>query len=105
MFSPYADGVHPFMLIPRDKSAVAGQRLSRKSLPRVGRFAAPYKAAIIGFVGTILVGAIVALVPPFLFRRIVDDAIPQANRGLIVTLTVILVVAAFGDALLQIVQR
>ena len=105
MFSPYADGVHPFMLIPRDKSAVAGQRLSRKSLPRVGRFAAPYKAAIIGFVGTILVGAIVALVPPFLFRRIVDDAIPQANRGLIVTLTVILVIAAFGDALLQIVQR
>lgn len=93
------------MLIPRDKSAVKGQRLSRKSLPRVAAFAAPYKASIIGFVGTILIGALVALVPPFLFRRIVDDAIPRADRGLIVVLTVVLVVAAFGDALLQIVQR
>lgn len=93
------------MLIPRDKSAVKGQRLSRKSLPRIATFAAPYKASIIGFVGTILIGALVALVPPFLFRRIVDDAIPRADRGLIVVLTVVLVVAAFGDALLQIVQR
>jgi ATP-binding cassette subfamily B protein len=40
-----------------------------------------------------------------LFRLIVDKAIPQADKNRIVTLTIILVVAALADAVLQIVQR
>jgi ATP-binding cassette subfamily B protein len=44
-------------------------------------------------------------VPPLLFRLIVDKAIPQADKNRIVTLTIILVVAALADAVLQIVQR
>jgi ATP-binding cassette subfamily B protein len=51
------------------------------------------------------VAALLALVPPLLFRLIVDKAIPQADKNRIVTLTIILVVAALADAVLQIVQR
>jgi ATP-binding cassette, subfamily B, bacterial len=74
-------------------------------MKRVWQFATPYKLPIIGLLVSIFVAALLALVPPLLFRLIVDKAIPQADKNRIVTLTIILVVAALADAVLQIVQR
>jgi len=74
-------------------------------MKRVWQFATPYKWPIIGLLVSIFVAALLALVPPLLFRLIVDKAIPQADKNRIVTLTIILVVAALVDAVLQIVQR
>jgi ATP-binding cassette subfamily B protein len=74
-------------------------------MKRVWQFATPYKWPIIGLLVSIFVAALMALVPPLLFRLIVDKAIPQADKNRIVTLTIILVVAALADAVLQIVQR
>ena len=97
--------MHPHQLIPRDKAGVAGASISRTSVRRVWRFARPYRRSILGFLATILVSSVIALVPPLLFRLIVDEAIPDAAKRRIVFLTVILVIVAVGDALLQIVQR
>ena len=68
-------------------------------------FARPYSSSIIGFLISILVSAAIALVPPLLFRTIVDTAIPAGDKRQIVILTIILVVVAMGDAILSIVQR
>ena len=68
-------------------------------------FARPYSSSIIGFLISILVSAAIALVPPLLFRNIVDTAIPAGDKRQIVILTIILVVVAMGDAILSIVQR
>jgi ATP-binding cassette subfamily B protein len=68
-------------------------------------FARPYSSSIIGFLISILVAAAIALVPPLLFRTIVDTAIPAGDKRRIVILTIILVVVAMGDAILSIVQR
>jgi ATP-binding cassette subfamily B protein len=72
---------------------------------RVVVFARPYSSSIIGFLISILVSAAIALVPPLLFRNIVDTAIPAGDKRRIVILTIILVVVAMGDAILSIVQR
>ena len=72
---------------------------------RVVVFARPYSSSIIGFLISILVSAAIALVPPLLFRNIVDTAIPAGDKRQIVILTIILVVVAMGDAILSIVQR
>jgi ATP-binding cassette subfamily B protein len=72
---------------------------------RVVVFARPYSSSIIGFLVSILVSAAIALVPPLLFRNIVDTAIPAGDKRRIVILTIILVVVAMGDAILSIVQR
>ncbi len=74
-------------------------------MKRVAQFAKPYKWSIAGFLVSILVAAVVALVPPLLFRTIVDQAIPEADKRRIVWLTIILVTAAVLDAVLQIIQR
>jgi ATP-binding cassette subfamily B protein len=72
---------------------------------RVVVFARPYSSSILGFLISILVSAAIALVPPLLFRTIVDTAIPAGDKRRIVVLTIILVVVAMGDAILSIVQR
>jgi ATP-binding cassette subfamily B protein len=97
--------VLPHHLIPRDKSAVTGAKIGKTALRRVWQFAHPYRRSISGFLITILVTAVIALIPPFMFRMIVDHAIPDGDMRRIVTLTVVLVVVALGDAVLQIVQR
>ena len=43
--------------------------------------------------------------PPFVFRSIIDNAIPDSNRGQIVVLAGLAALAAVGDAGLAIVQR
>lgn len=95
----------PHMLLPGDADAVKGARLRRDSLRRVMGFARPYRARIIGFVVSILVAALVGLAPPFLFRAILDDAIPRGDKGMIATLAIVLIVAAVADAGFAILQR
>ncbi|MEN9804421.1 MAG: hypothetical protein RIS41_1268 [Actinomycetota bacterium] len=96
---------NPHALIPRDRSAVEGQRLGGRSLRRVWTFARPYRTSIFGFLSTILLSALVALVAPFVFRAIIDDAIPQGDRSQIWWLAALAVGAAVAEALLAIVQR
>jgi ATP-binding cassette subfamily B protein len=95
----------PHSFLPGDASAVQGSRLKRDSLRRVWLFAGPYRTEILTFLTAIVVSAVLALAPPLLFRAILDHAIPDANRGLITTLAIVVVFAAIGDAGLAIVQR
>ena len=97
--------MHPHQLIPRDKTGVAGAKIGKTSVRRVWRFARPYRRSILGFLATILITSLIALAPPLMFRLIVDEAIPDADKRRIVSLTVILVIVALGDAALQIIQR
>ena len=68
-------------------------------------FARPYRASIFGFLATILLSALLALVAPFVFRAIIDDAIPRGDRSQIWWLAALAVVAAVAEAVLAIVQR
>jgi ATP-binding cassette subfamily B protein len=95
--------------MPGDASAVKGKRLQRAALRRAWSFARPYRTIIIWFLIAILAAALLALVPPFAFRAILDTAIPRAQDGgsrtLIVVLAIVVVAAALADAGLAIVQR
>lgn len=93
------------MMLPGDASAVKGKKLERGALRRAWRFARPYRRTVVLFLTAIVVAALVELVPPFAFRTILDDAIPDGDRGLITALAAVVVVAALADAGLAIVQR
>jgi ATP-binding cassette subfamily B protein len=95
----------PHSLIGSDPSAVAGVKLSRTVLRRVWRFAAPYRSAIIGFLVVIVASSLLSLAPPLLFRQIIDEAIPNADRSQLNRLAALIVVAALGDAGLALVER
>ncbi|GAA1888487.1 ABC transporter ATP-binding protein [Streptantibioticus ferralitis] len=53
------------------------------SLRRVLRLFAPYRGQLAVLLGLIAFSSLVGLVPPFLLRRILDVAIPQARLGLL----------------------
>ena len=97
--------MHPHALIPRNAAAVSGQSLERATLRRVGEFARPYTTTIAIFLAAIIASAVVALVPPFVFRAIIDTAIPAGNRSQVWWLALLAVTAALVDAALAIVQR
>lgn len=92
-------------MLPGDAQAVKGVRVQRESLRRAWVFASPYRWSIVGFLGAIVLSAVLALAPALLFRSILDDAIPQRDGGRITTLAIFLVCASVGDAALAIVQR
>ena len=97
--------MNPHMMLPGDSDAVSGTKIERQALLRAWVFARPYKWAIVGFLTSILVSALMALAPPLLFRAILDHSIPQKNKGQITVLAAFLVAAALSDAVLAILQR
>lgn len=95
----------PHHMMPRDTDAVKDAAVGRDTMRRVWGFARPYRGTIFLFLGAILLAALLALVPPFVVRAILDDAIPAEDRGQIWWLAGIAVAAALADAVLQIFQR
>ncbi len=95
----------PHSMMPGDKDALKGVELQDGTLRRVWTFARPYRGTIIVFLLAILGAALLALVPVFVIRAIIDTAIPAADKGQIAVLASLAVVAAIGDAALAIVQR
>ena len=89
-------------MMPRDTEAVKDAKLARDTAGRVWTFARPYRGTIIVFLLSILIAALLALVPPLVVRRILDQAIPNADRDAIWLLAGIAVAAALVDAGLQI---
>ena len=69
------------MMMPGDANAVKGKRLSSSSLRRAWQFARPYRRMIFLFLATIVVAALIELVPPFAFRRMLDVSRAKACFG------------------------
>ncbi len=95
----------PHHLIPNDSDGLSGKRMTRRTLARVWEFARPYRGTIALFLLAILVAALLALVPPFVVREIIDVAIPESNRSAIKWLAFAAVAAAIADACLAVLQR
>ena len=95
----------PHHMMPRDTDAIRDVHLAEGTSRRVWGFARPYRATITVFLAAILIAALLALVPPLVVRAILDTAIPDADRRLIVLLATAAVIAALADAVLQILQR
>ena len=92
-------------MMPGDKGSLDGVTLAEGTFKRVWVFARPYRRTIAMFLAAIFVAALLALVPPFVVRAIIDNAIPNNNRDAIKVLAAIAVSAALADAGLAIVQR
>lgn len=95
----------PPNLRPRDPSVIAGARLSAATLRRIWAFARPYRRRLALYLAVIVAAAVLALAPPLVVRTIIDRAIPAGDRGQITLLAAIAVIAALGDAALNVVHR
>jgi ATP-binding cassette subfamily B protein len=88
----------------RDPSAV-NRKLERELVKRVLHLARPYRALLIGFMITVIAAAGVAVLPPLLFRALLDDAVPEKNTELVLVLAIGAVALAIASAGLGLLQR
>ncbi len=93
------------MLLGSDPAKIEGAKIDRSILRRVMRLARRYRAMLAGFVATIVLAALANLVPPLVFRRIIDEAIPSSDRRQLTALGIVVVGVAFASALLSLAER
>jgi len=98
-------GMHPHMVIGRDKDSVKGKSLDRSTVRRVLDYADRYRALLIGFVAMLFVSSLLSIVPALLVRQIIDGAIPASDRGQVNTLALIMVGLALASGLISLFER
>lgn len=72
---------------------------------RVWGYARPYRVMVVGFLVTVVASSLLGVVPPLLFREIIDGAIADGDRGYLTLLGLLVVAAAVTRALLSFVER
>ncbi len=93
------------MLWPRDRDSVADARIDRAAALRIWRFAKPYRGLVAGFLVTVIVEAVLGLIPPLLFGRIIDQAIPNEDRGLLGIFAVAIVASSILAGAVGLMER
>jgi len=92
-------------MLHSDPDSVKDKGVDRAVLRRALGFARPYRALIVIFVAIVVVQSLLALVPPILFGRIIDDGIADADRRLVTILSLFIISAALAEAALGFVER
>ncbi|HEX2023902.1 MAG TPA: ABC transporter ATP-binding protein [Acidimicrobiales bacterium] len=89
----------------RDPDLTNGASFDRATVRRIWAFARRYRWKLVLFVATILAAAVVAILPPLVFRSIIDHhAVPGRLEGLD-RLALLALGLAFVEAGLNVVQR
>ncbi|MEM7272270.1 MAG: ABC transporter ATP-binding protein [Actinomycetota bacterium] len=93
------------MTWPRDPGSVRDVQIGRESAARVWRFAGPYRSTVAGFLVTVMLQAVLGLVPALLFGQIIDRAIPDQDRGLLAIFSFAIVGAAILQGVVGLAER
>jgi ATP-binding cassette subfamily B protein len=86
----------------RSDRSVVNNRIDRRTVGRVFRFAGPHKALIAAFLVITVIDAAMVVVIPLLVQRIVDDGILKGDRELVTWLALAMAGVAVFSALLSI---
>lgn len=97
--------VAPHRLMGSDPEAIKGATIRSGVFRRVLHLARPYRRQLVAFVTVIIASALIALIPPLLFRQIIDKAIPNHDERLLNLLALAVIAAALADAVLSFVER
>lgn len=89
----------------RKDPTLKDHRLAPGTVRRVVAYGGPYKAMLLIFLASIVVGAVVGVVPPLLFKTIIDDGVLKGDTSLVVRLALVVAVLAVVDAVVSIVNR
>jgi ATP-binding cassette subfamily B protein len=93
------------MALGHDPDNVAGKALDRRTVARVWRFARAYRPMLALFLAAIVVTSVLDIVPPLIFRRLIDLAIPRKDLGSVTVLASIAVFVAIASSAGSVFQR
>lgn len=79
--------------------------INRALLARVWQYGKPYRRLLIGVISTVLITSSLAVVPPLLIRRLIDEALPQKDLRMLTLLGLGTVGLPLVSSLIGILQR
>jgi ATP-binding cassette, subfamily B, bacterial len=92
---------HP-PLLPADAKT---RKLDKATLRRAWRFGRPYKRELSIYLAVTVFGTVLGVIPAFLFRSIIDGAIPDGDRGRVTLLILGMIALATVSACLNFLAR
>src|SRR5580704_8608578 len=70
----------------RTNRYILEHKIKKGTLPRILTYAKHYRALLVVFLTAVILDAVVSSVSPLLFRGILDNAIPEKSKSLVITL-------------------
>ncbi|NCW75325.1 MAG: ABC transporter ATP-binding protein [Actinobacteria bacterium] len=86
-------------------ASVKDQRLKAGTVKRIASYAAPYRTALIFFLLTVVVDAVLVITSPLLLKRLIDDGVIPGNPGLVTQLALLVGLIAILDAIFSMIGR
>ncbi|MDQ3766803.1 MAG: ABC transporter ATP-binding protein/permease [Actinomycetota bacterium] len=87
----------------RDLEKLKGAKLDRAVLLRVWRFVHRYHTQVYLYLAVVALSSAIAVLPPLVFRALIDDAIPSENLGAVTGLAAAALLLSLGSAGLSLV--
>ena len=103
MAGMHGAGAGPAWRHLRSDRSVVNNRVDRRTIGRVVRFAKPHRRLIAFFLAITVVDAAMVVVVPLLVQRIVDDGILAGDRGLVAWLALAMAGTALFSAVLAVI--
>ncbi len=89
----------------RQNRDILEHQIKKGTLPRMLTYAKQYRALLVIFLIAVVLDAVVSSVTPLLFRVILDNAIPEKSKGLVIGLALLGAGLALFDAFLSLFER
>ncbi|HEU4911334.1 MAG TPA: ABC transporter ATP-binding protein [Actinomycetes bacterium] len=84
---------------------VAKKKLAPGTIPRIVQFARPYRGQISLFLFLVVLDAMLVVALPLLFKVIIDEGVLKDDKGVVVTVALVVAGLAVVDAILTLIQR
>ena len=97
-------GPHGMRSFMRDRSVI-DHRVAPGTARRMLRFARPYRRLIAWFLALVIIDAALGAVNPLIIRSIINTGIIGHDRGIVISLSLLLAGLAIADAALSLLQR
>lgn len=86
-------------------ASVKDQRLKAGTVKRIASYAAPYRTALIFFLLTVVIDAILVITSPLLLKQLIDEGVIPGNPGLVTQLALLVGFIAIADAIFSMIGR
>ena len=86
-------------------SSVKDQKLKPGTVKRIASYAVAYKSALIFFLITVVIDAVLVITSPLLLKRLIDDGVIPGNPGLVTQLALLVGLIAILDAIFSMIGR
>ncbi|MDM8519059.1 ABC transporter ATP-binding protein [Anaerolineales bacterium HSG6] len=94
-----------WLYISRDEDKLGGRQINRALMRRIWYYARPYRFKVLGLLCTILIITGLSLIPPLLYRELIDNALLNGDVQLLNMLALGMVLIPIINALIGAGQR